>query len=126
MAVLKVYHESRPGVLLVSEELFEDLVQHSSMVQEIEISRLKEALKFYADEDSYVYDENYLPVGMSTDSMIFMDCGERARKALEAKIMVEQLCANCKWEVGVVYDHEKTPRCSDCGSEILGHEKGDE
>jgi len=35
--------------------------------------------------------------------------------------MSEQLCANCKWEVGVFYDDEGIARCSDCGSEIEGY-----
>jgi DNA-directed RNA polymerase subunit RPC12/RpoP len=37
--------------------------------------------------------------------------------------MVEQLCANCKWEVVAVVDHEGIARCSDCGSVIEGHNK---
>jgi DNA-directed RNA polymerase subunit RPC12/RpoP len=41
--------------------------------------------------------------------------------------MGEHLCSNCKWEVSVLYDkHDKIFRCSDCGSEIEGHEEDQE
>lgn len=35
--------------------------------------------------------------------------------------MAEHLCVNCKWEIGVRYI-DGIPRCSDCDSEIEGHE----
>lgn len=35
--------------------------------------------------------------------------------------MAEYLCMNCKWEIGVKYI-DGVPRCSDCDSEIEGHE----
>lgn len=41
--------------------------------------------------------------------------------------MFVQLCSNCKWEVSALFDkHDKIFRCSDCGSEIEGHEEDQE
>lgn len=38
--------------------------------------------------------------------------------------MTGELCVNCKGEVAAVYNEEDNNyRCSDCGSELEGHEE---
>lgn len=95
----KFYHETLKGVLLVSEELFEELTEQAGRFKDLEIKhengliayqlvkenisvlqaeneRLREALKFYADDQNWYYELN---------SDVNQDCGDKARKALESE-----------------------------------------